>query len=53
VSQRIGSILHADKIVMLDKGIVIGIGTHKELLNNNKEYRELAISQLSEEELGL
>lgn len=51
VAQRIGTIMDADKIVVLDEGKVVGIGTHKELLNNCEVYREIAGSQLSEEEL--
>ena len=51
VAQRIGTILDADKIVVLDKGDVVGIGTHKELLKKCKVYQEIAYSQLSKEEL--
>ena len=51
VAQRIGTILNADKIIVLDKGKCIGIGTHKELLKNCEIYKEIALSQLSEEEL--
>ena len=51
VAQRIGTIMDADKIVVLDEGKVSAIGTHKELLKNSKLYREIAESQLSEEEL--
>lgn len=51
VAQRIGTILNADKIVVLDNGRAVGIGTHKELLQNNKVYQEMAYSQLSKEEL--
>ena len=51
VAQRIGTIMNADKIVVLDKGECVGIGTHKELLKNCDVYREIALSQLSEEEL--
>ena len=51
VAQRIGTIMNADIIVVLDKGECVGIGTHKELLNNCDVYREIALSQLSEEEL--
>ena len=53
VAQRIGTIMDADKIVVLDKGEAVGIGTHGELLNTCPVYREIALSQLSEEELGL
>ena len=52
VAQRINTILDADQIVLLDEGKVAGIGTHKELLASNKIYQEIALSQLSEEELG-
>lgn len=51
VAQRIGTIMHADKIVVLDKGQCVGMGTHKELLKNCEVYKEIALSQLSEEEL--
>ena len=51
VAQRIGTILTADKIVVLDKGECVGIGTHKELLENCDVYKEIAYSQLSKEEL--
>ena len=51
VAQRIGTIMNADKIVVLDKGLCVGIGTHKELLKNCSVYKEIALSQLSEEEL--
>ena len=52
VAQRIGTIRHADKIVVLDEGRAVGIGTHEELMKNCEVYREIAMSQLSEEELG-
>lgn len=51
VAQRIGTIMHADKIVVLDKGKCVGIGTHKELLKKCKVYKEIALSQFREEEL--
>ena len=51
VAQRIGTIINADKIVVLDKGKCVGIGTHKELLENCKIYKEIALSQLSRKEL--
>ena len=53
VAQRIGTIMDADKIVVLDSGDAVGIGTHKELLESCPVYREIALSQLSEEELGI
>ena len=51
VAQRIGTIMNADKIVVLDKGECVGVGTHEELLKNCNIYKEIALSQLSEEEL--
>ncbi len=51
VAQRIGTIMNADKIVVLDKGECVGMGTHQELLKNCDVYKEIALSQLSEEEL--
>ncbi len=51
VAQRVGTILDADKIVVLDDGKMVGMGTHKELMKNCKVYREIALSQLSKEEL--
>ncbi len=52
VAQRIGTIMNADKIIVLDKGKCVGIGTHKELLKKCKVYKEIALSQLGEEELN-
>ena len=51
VAQRIGTILNADKIIVLDNGKCVGIGTHKELLKSCKVYKQIALSQLSKEEL--
>lgn len=51
VAQRIGTIMNATKILVLDKGVCVGIGTHKELLKNCDIYKEIAYSQLSEKEL--
>ena len=51
VASRVGTIINADKIVVLDKGVCVGIGTHKELLKKCKVYKEIAYSQLSKEEL--
>ena len=51
VAQRISTIMNADQILVLDKGKVVGQGTHKELLANNEIYQEIAYSQLSKEEL--
>ena len=52
VASRVGTILDADKIVVLDKGKCVGIGTHKELMKKCKVYKEIAYSQLSKEELN-
>ena len=51
VAQRIGTIMNADKIVVLDNGNCVGIGTHKELLKTCEVYKQIALSQLSKEEL--
>ncbi len=51
VAQRVGTIINADNIVVLDKGKVVGIGNHKELLKKCKVYKEIALSQLSRKEL--
>lgn len=51
VAQRIGTIMGADKIIVLNNGECVGMGTHKELLKNCEVYKEIALSQLSEEEL--
>ena len=51
VAQRISTIMNADKIVVLDEGHVVGIGTHKELMKSCNVYKEIALSQLSKEEL--
>lgn len=52
VAQRIGTIRHADRIIVLDEGRAVGIGTHDELMASCEVYREIAMSQLSAEELG-
>ena len=52
VAQRISSIVDADRIVVLNEGSVVGIGTHQELMKGCQIYREIALSQLSEEELA-
>lgn len=52
VAQRIGTIRNADKIIVLDDGKAVGVGTHEELLSSCRVYREIAMSQLSEKELG-
>ena len=51
VGQRIGTIMNADKIIVLDEGKIVGMGTHKELMKNCPIYQEIAYSQLSKEEL--
>ncbi len=53
VAQRIGTIMGADKIIVLDDGRIAGIGKHRELLSECEVYRQIALSQLSEEELAL
>lgn len=53
VAQRIGTIMDANRIVVLDKGEAVGVGTHKDLLESCEVYREIALSQLSKEELGI
>lgn len=52
VAQRVSTIKNADQIIVLDKGKIVGKGTHKELLESCEEYREIAESQLSREELA-
>ena len=52
VAQRVSTIMHADQILVLDEGKVVGMGTHQELLENCSVYREIAESQLSKEELA-
>ena len=51
VAQRIGTIMNADKIIVLDNGESVGVGTHKELLKSCEVYKQIALSQLSKEEL--
>jgi len=51
VAQRVSSIQHADKILVMDNGCVIGMGTHQELLKTNEVYREIVHSQWSENEI--
>ena len=53
VAQRVGTIKNADQIIVLDDGRIVGKGKHEELLKNCDVYREIAKSQLSEEELGI
>ena len=52
VAQRISTILNADKIIVLEEGKIVGTGKHEELMKNNETYRQIALSQLSEEELS-
>ena len=51
VAQRISTIINADQIIVLDEGRIVGKGTHRELMENNEVYRQIALSQLSKEEL--
>ena len=53
IAQRIGTISDADKIIVLDHGEMVGYGRHEQLLKECAVYREIALSQLSKEELGL
>ena len=52
MAQRISTILHADQIIVLDEGHIVGMGTHKQLLDSCDVYRQIALSQLSAEELN-
>ncbi len=52
VTQRVATIMNADQIIVLDEGRVVGQGTHRELMESCETYREIASSQLSEEELA-
>ena len=52
VAQRVSTVIDADRIIVLDRGEVAGIGTHEELLENNDVYREIVESQLQEEEIA-
>ncbi len=52
VAQRVGTILHADRIVVLDAGEVVGIGTHEQLMRTCETYREIVLSQVTEEEVA-
>ena len=51
VGQRIASIMHADQIIVLDEGKIVGKGTHEQLMKTCSVYQEIALSQLSKEEL--
>ena len=50
VAQRVGTILNADQIIVMDSGRIVGSGAHRQLLETNETYREIVYSQLSEEE---
>jgi ATP-binding cassette subfamily B multidrug efflux pump len=50
VAQRVSTIRHADHIIVLDAGRVVGTGTHAELMDGNETYREIVLSQLTEQE---
>jgi ATP-binding cassette subfamily B protein len=52
VAQRVGTILHADRIVVLDEGRIVGIGTHEQLMATCETYREIVLSQVTEEEVA-
>ncbi|WP_223635177.1 ABC transporter ATP-binding protein [Planococcus sp. 4-30] len=52
VAQRVSTVVDADRIIVLEKGKIVGMGTHEELLKSNEVYREIALSQLSEEEIA-
>ena len=51
IAQRVGTIMDAQQIIVLDEGKIVGKGTHRELMQTCEAYREIALSQLSEEEL--
>ena len=52
VAQRISTIMNADRIIVLDEGKIAGTGTHKELMESCEVYQQIALSQLSKEELA-
>lgn len=52
VAQRVSTVVDADRIIVLDEGHIVGMGTHQELLSTNDIYREIALSQLTEEEIA-
>jgi ATP-binding cassette subfamily B protein len=52
VAQRVGTILRADRIVVLDQGGIVGVGTHDDLMKTCETYREIVLSQVTEEEVA-
>jgi ATP-binding cassette subfamily B multidrug efflux pump len=50
VAQRVATIMRADRIIVMDDGRIVGVGTHRQLLETNETYREIVYSQLSEAE---
>ncbi|HZK86952.1 MAG TPA: ABC transporter ATP-binding protein, partial [Syntrophomonas sp.] len=52
VAQRVSTVMNADRIIVLDEGRIVGMGRHKELMNTSEVYREIVLSQLSEEEIA-
>jgi ATP-binding cassette subfamily B protein len=52
IAQRVGTIMHADQIVVLDSGSIVGIGTHGELMKTCETYQEIVYSQLTQEEVA-
>jgi len=52
VAQRVGTIMHADRIIVLEDGTIVGEGTHDELMESNDTYREIVASQLGAEEVA-
>ena len=52
VAQRVSTILHADRIIVLDAGRIVGIGNHRELMSTSEPYREIVESQLGQEEVA-
>ena len=52
VAQRVSTIMNADRIIVLDKGVIVGMGTHEELMEHCAVYREIVFSQLAEEEVA-
>lgn len=52
VAQRVSTVMDADRIIVMDEGCIVGIGTHRELMRTNEVYREIVASQLSSEEIA-